>query len=99
MKNRRGKLNNKAYPPLIIPEIDFIMEELKKGEASLTEEHVQPNVKIHERINEATFQIKNIFQDIRKEGKIQFEMIEGFKQKLHLPLQKLQRILIFITPR
>jgi hypothetical protein len=66
MKNRRGKLNNKANTTLTIPEIDFIMEELKKGESSLTENHVQPNVKIHERINEASLQMKNIFQDIRK---------------------------------
>ncbi|MDR4925859.1 hypothetical protein [Peribacillus simplex] len=64
MKNRREKRNNKANTPLTIPEIDFIMEELKKGESSLTEDHVQPNVMIHERINEASLQMKNIFQDI-----------------------------------
>ncbi|MBT2665196.1 hypothetical protein J7J00_06795 [Bacillus sp. ISL-4] len=55
MKNRRGKLNSKANTPLTIPEIDFIMEELKKGESSLTENHVQPNGKIHERITELLF--------------------------------------------
>ncbi len=82
MKNRRGKLNNKANPPLTIPKIDFIMEELKKGEFPLTEDHVQPNVKIHERINEASLQIKNIFQDIRKEGKIQLEKIELIKAEV-----------------
>ncbi|MEC1397605.1 HD-GYP domain-containing protein [Peribacillus simplex] len=83
MKNRRGKLNNKANPPLTIPKIDFIMEELKKGEFPLTEQDpVQPNVKIHERINEASLQIKNIFQDICKEGKIQLEKIELIKAEV-----------------
>ncbi len=82
MKNRRGKLNNKANPPLTIPKIDFIMEELKKGEFPLTEDPVQPNVKIHERINEASLQIKNIFQDICKEGKIQLEKIELIKAEV-----------------
>ncbi|MEF2095658.1 hypothetical protein V3595_13390 [Bacillus sp. CFBP9009] len=76
MKNRRGKLINKANPPLTIPEIDFIMVELKKGESTLTEDHVQPKVKIHERINKASIQIKNIFQEIRKEGKIQLKRLK-----------------------
>ncbi|MGW8424967.1 HD-GYP domain-containing protein [Peribacillus simplex] len=52
---------------------------MKKAESSLTEDHVQPNVKIHERINEASLQMKNIFQDIRKEGKIKLEKIELIK--------------------
>ncbi|MBT2649339.1 HD-GYP domain-containing protein [Bacillus sp. ISL-34] len=82
MKNRRGKLNNKANPPLTIPEIDFIMEQLKKGESSLTEDHVQPRVKIHEKINKASIQIKNIFQDICIEGKIQLEKIEVIKAEV-----------------
>jgi HD-GYP domain-containing protein (c-di-GMP phosphodiesterase class II) len=82
MKNRRGKLINKAYPPLTIPEIDFKMEELKKGESTLTEDHVQPKVKTHERINKASIQINNIFQDIRKEGKIQLEKVEVIKAEV-----------------
>ncbi|MFF2497834.1 HD-GYP domain-containing protein [Peribacillus sp. NPDC058075] len=82
MKNRRGKLINKANPPLTISEIDFIMEELKKGESTLTEDHVQSKVKIHERINKASTQIKNIFQDIRKEGKIQLEKVEVIKAEV-----------------
>lgn len=82
MKNRRGKLINKANPPLTIPEIDFKMEELKKGESTLTEDHVQTKVKIHERINKASIQIKNIFQDIRNEGKIQLENVEEIKAEV-----------------
>ncbi|MBO1000119.1 HD-GYP domain-containing protein [Bacillus sp. SD075] len=82
MKNRRGKLNNKANPPLTIPEIDSIMEELKKGEFSLAVDQVQSNVKIHERINEASLQVKNIFQDIRQEGKIQPEKIKLIKAEV-----------------
>lgn len=82
MKNRRGKLINKANPPLTIPEIDFKMEELKKGESTLTEDHVQPKVKTHERINKASIQINNIFQDIRKEGKIQLEKVEVIKAEV-----------------
>ena len=81
MKTRRGKLNN-AKPPITIPEIDFIMEELKKGSSPLTVDHAQPNVKIHERINEASLQMKNIFQEIRKEGKIQLEKFELIKAKV-----------------
>ncbi|MFF2856134.1 HD-GYP domain-containing protein [Peribacillus sp. NPDC058002] len=73
MKNRRGKINNKANTPLTIPE---------KGGYSLTENHVQPNVMIHERINEASLQMKNIFQDIRKEGKIQLDKIELIKAEV-----------------
>ncbi|MGG4264198.1 HD-GYP domain-containing protein [Peribacillus simplex] len=79
MKNRIGKLNNRATPPLTIPEIDLIMEELNKdidGESALTDYHVQPTVKIHERINEASIQIKNIFQVIRNEGNIQIETVK-----------------------
>ncbi|MFD4817096.1 hypothetical protein [Peribacillus butanolivorans] len=49
MKYSKGKLNNEI-PPLTIPEIDFIMEEMNKGkESESVKRHVQPNVSIHER--------------------------------------------------
>lgn len=81
MKNRRGKLYN-AKTPLTIPRIDFIREELKKDATSLTVDHARPNVNIQERINEASLQLKNIFQDIRNEGKIQLDKIVLIKAKV-----------------
>ncbi|MGG0284661.1 hypothetical protein ABEY41_05940 [Peribacillus butanolivorans] len=73
MKYRKGKLNNEISP-LTIPEIDFIMEEMNKGkESESVKQHVQPNVRIHKKINGASEQIKNLFEDIRKEKNIQLE--------------------------
>ncbi|KQU20463.1 hypothetical protein ASG65_05305 [Bacillus sp. Leaf13] len=84
MKNRKGKLNNNWIPPLTIPEIDFIMEEMNKGKKSESaiDKHHKPNVRIHEKINGASEQIKNIFEDIRKEDNIQLETIEGIKAEI-----------------
>ncbi|MEK4537150.1 HD-GYP domain-containing protein [Peribacillus sp. FSL K6-1552] len=82
MKYRKGKLNNEISP-LTIPEIDFIMEEINKGkESESVKQHVQPNVRIHEKINGASEQIKNLFEDIRKEEKIQLETVEGIKAEI-----------------
>ncbi|MFB6803577.1 HD-GYP domain-containing protein [Peribacillus butanolivorans] len=79
MKYRKGKLNNEISP-LTIPEIDFIMEEMNKGKESVSvKQHVQPNVRIHEKINGASEQIKNVFEDIRKKENIQLETVEGIK--------------------
>ncbi|MFC9597039.1 HD-GYP domain-containing protein [Peribacillus butanolivorans] len=79
MKYSKGKLNNEISP-LTIPEIDFIMEEMNKGkESESVKRHVQPNVSIHEKINGASEQIKNLFEDIRKEENIQLETVEGIK--------------------
>lgn len=59
------------------------MRALKKWEAAWSENQVQPKVTIHERLNEASLQIKNIFQeDIRKAGKIQLEMVEVIKAEV-----------------
>ncbi|KRF63581.1 hypothetical protein ASG99_05500 [Bacillus sp. Soil768D1] len=84
MKNRKGKLNNNWIPPLTIPEIDFIMEEMNKGKKSESaiDKHHKPNVRIHEKINSASEQIKNLFEDIRKEEKIQLETVEGIKAEI-----------------
>lgn len=68
--------------PLTIPQIDFIREELKKDAFALRVDHAQPNVNIQDRINEASLQLKNILQDIRKEGKIQLEKIVLIKAKV-----------------
>ncbi|MBK5483694.1 HD-GYP domain-containing protein [Peribacillus sp. TH16] len=82
MKYRKGKLNNEISP-LTIPEIDFIMEEMNKGkESESVKQHVQPNVRIHEKINGASEQIKNLFEDIRKEENIQLETVEGIKAEI-----------------
>ncbi|MFI8494883.1 HD-GYP domain-containing protein [Peribacillus butanolivorans] len=82
MKYRKGKLNNEISP-LTIPEIDFIMEEMNKGkESESVKQHVQPNVRIHEKINGASEQINNLFEDIRKEENIQFETVEGIKAEI-----------------
>ncbi|MCY8936935.1 hypothetical protein [Peribacillus frigoritolerans] len=55
---------------------------MKKDAFALRVEHVQPNVNIQDRINEASLHLKNIFQDIRKEGKIQLEKIVLIKAKV-----------------
>ena len=55
---------------------------MKKDAFALREDHAQPNVNIQDRINEASLQLKNIFQDIRKEGKIQLEKIVLIKAKV-----------------
>ncbi len=55
--------------PLTIPKIDCIRKELKKDAFALRVDHAQPNVNIQDRINEASLQLKNIFQDMRKEEK------------------------------
>ena len=68
--------------PLTIPQIDFKREELKKDAFALRVDHAQPNVNIQDRINEAFLQLRNIFQDIRKEGKIQLEKIVLIKAKV-----------------
>lgn len=82
MKYRKGKLNNEISP-LTIPEIDFILEEMNKGkESESVKQHVQPNVRIHEKINGASEQIKNLFEDIRKEENIQLETVEGIKAEI-----------------
>ncbi|MFE4893717.1 HD-GYP domain-containing protein [Peribacillus butanolivorans] len=82
MKYRKGKLNNEISP-LTIPEIDFIMEEMNKGkESESVKQHVQPNVRIHEKINGASEQIKNLFEDIRKKENIQLETVEGIKAEI-----------------
>ncbi|MGE7759534.1 HD-GYP domain-containing protein [Peribacillus sp. NPDC097895] len=85
LKNRKGKLNSKWISPLTIPEIDFILKKMNKGkesEPALTEYHVQPKVKIHKRINEASVQIKKILSDIRNEGNIQQKSVEVIKSKI-----------------
>jgi len=51
MKNRRGK---HVKQPLTIPQNDFIREEWKKDAFALRIDHVQPNVNIQDRINEAS---------------------------------------------
>lgn len=68
--------------PLTIPQIDFIREELKKDAFALRVDHAQPNENIQDRINEASLQLKNTFQDIRKEGKILREKIVLIKAKV-----------------
>ncbi|WP_370015625.1 hypothetical protein [Peribacillus sp. B2I2] len=55
---------------------------MKKWEAAWSENQVQPKVTTHERLNEASLQIKNIFQDIRKAGKIQLEIVEVIKAEV-----------------
>ncbi|MEI2471072.1 hypothetical protein V8V75_16100 [Peribacillus frigoritolerans] len=55
---------------------------MKKDAFALRVDHVQPNVNIQDRINEASLHLKNIFQDIRKEGKIQLEKIVLIKAKV-----------------
>ncbi|MFS0601664.1 HD-GYP domain-containing protein [Peribacillus frigoritolerans] len=55
---------------------------MKKDAFALRAEHVQPNVNIQDRINEASLHLKNNFQDIRKEGKIQLEKIVLIKAKV-----------------
>ncbi|MCZ0871500.1 hypothetical protein [Peribacillus sp. AS_2] len=55
---------------------------MKKDAFALRVEHVQPYVNIQDRINEASLHLKNIFQDIRKEGKIQLEKIVWIKAKV-----------------
>ncbi|MGW6300159.1 hypothetical protein [Peribacillus butanolivorans] len=61
----------------------MIMEEMNKGkESESVKQHVQPNVRIHEKINGASEQIKNLFEDIRKEEKIQLETVEGIKAEI-----------------
>ncbi|MFF2286571.1 HD-GYP domain-containing protein [Peribacillus butanolivorans] len=82
MKYGKGKLNNEISP-LTIPEIDFIMEEMNKWkENESVKQHVQPNIRIHEKINGASEQIKNLFEDIRKEENIQLETVEGIKAEI-----------------
>ncbi|WP_285766156.1 HD-GYP domain-containing protein [Peribacillus sp. SI8-4] len=85
MKNRKGKLNNKAFPPLTIPEIDIMMAQLENGEdcrSSYSEYQALPNVDINKKISEACFQMKDLLQDIRNNGYMQLEVLQTIQMDI-----------------
>ncbi len=55
--------------PFTIPQIDLHKERIEKRCICFKGRSCEPNVNIQDRINEASLQLKNIFQDIRKEEK------------------------------
>lgn len=79
LKNRIGKLNYKPFSPLTIPEIDIIMTQLKKvedGQLNSTEQRALSKGAINKSINEASVQMKRLFEDIRNNGNLQLETIQ-----------------------
>ncbi|PJN90077.1 phosphohydrolase [Bacillus sp. mrc49] len=85
LKNRKGKLNDKSFPPLTIPEIDFMMAKLKKAEnygATLNEHQALSKVEINKKINEASVQLKGLFHEIRNNGNMQLETVQAIQSDI-----------------
>lgn len=97
MKKRKGKIDISGVSPLTIPEIDSLLEKLNKKtdndqglfrEYSDTENHNN----LHEQIDNVSVQIKKIFDDIRKEEKIQRGTIDGIQAEIVPVIQQAAKI-------
>ncbi|MGE7601503.1 HD-GYP domain-containing protein [Peribacillus sp. NPDC097675] len=99
MKKRKGYVNKEWVSPLTISEIDSLLENLNKKKIKEDQESVSDqNEKhrfhdnFHNQINNITVQIKNIFDDIRKEEKIQRHTIDGIQAEIVPVIQEAAKI-------
>ena len=94
MKNRKGRLNIGSEPPLTIPQVDFILEELALSDHPLTIQKPRSSRKngdLQTKINLASGQIRKISEDIRKDRSIPLETMDTIKADIVPVIQKAAR--------
>ena len=98
MTKRKGYVNKEWVSPLTISEIDSLLENLNKTtegdpeSVSGLNDKQRFNDNFHNQINNITVQIKNIFDDIRKEEKIQRQTIDGIQAEIVPVIQEAAKI-------
>ncbi|MFJ7745915.1 HD-GYP domain-containing protein [Peribacillus sp. NPDC097295] len=98
MNKRKGYVNKEWVSPLTISEIDSLLENLNKkieeNQESVSDHNVKQrfNDNFHNQINDITVEIKSIFDDIRKEEKIERRTIDRIQAEIVPVIQEAAKI-------